>query len=380
VRVVVTGLAATYPLGGVAWDYLQYVLGFRALGCDVFYLEDTGQWLYDPAAATFTPDGGVGARWLGDCLARLDPALTRAWALHAPDGSWHGAGADGVLRACTGADLFVNVSGAAWLRDLHRRARVLAYVDTDPGYSQAVLAAGDDPRNAGIRRHDVFFTLGPNLGRPGCNLPTAGLVWRPTRPPIALEHWPAMSAPGRAFTTVMSWRIAPAPPRIAGRSYGGKDVEMLRGIELPRSTPETLEAAISGEAPRARLLAAGWRLADPAAVSASLDAYRAYLQTSAGELAFAKEVYVATRGGWFGPRSAAYLACGRPVVLQDTGFGDTLPIGPGLHAFASTAEAADALAVVRADPPAAAAHARSLAEAHFDASRVCAALIRDAGL
>lgn len=378
-RVVVTGLAATYPLGGVAWDYLQYVLGFRALGCDVFYLEDTGQWLYDPAATTFTPTGDTGARWLGACFAGLAPGVP--WAMRSADGVWHGAGEDAVARACTGADLLLNVSGAARLSDVQRRARVLVYVDTDPGYSQAVLAADEDRwRVDGIRAHDVFFTLGANVGRPGCSIPTVGIAWHPTRPPIALAHWPRMTTVGHAFTTVMSWRIEPAPPRIGGRTYGGKDVELLRGIELPRLTSVVLEAAISGAAPRERLADAGWRLADPGSISSSPADFRAYLQGSAGELSFAKEVYVATRSGWFGPRSAAYLACGRPVVLQDTGFGDTLPLGAGLHPFTTPADAAAALETIEAHPRAAASYARALAEEHFDAERVCTALLRDAGL
>src|SRR5881296_2218249 len=161
-RVVVTGLVATYPVGGVAWDYLQYVQGFRALGCEVTYLEDTGQWLYDPAAQTFTDDVRANARHLNDALASLEPALARRWSLRAA------------------ADLFLNLSGACWLRDAYSAARVKAYVDTDPGYSQARIAAVD----AGvadesirfsvdlIRQHDVFFTLGEEIGRPGCPIPT----------------------------------------------------------------------------------------------------------------------------------------------------------------------------------------------------------------
>ena len=130
-RVVVTGLVATYPVGGVAWDYLQYVQGFRALGCEVTYLEDTGQWLYDPAAQTFTDDVRAGARHLNDALASLDVALARCWSLRAPDGAYHGLDEAAVAHACAAADLFLNLSGSCWLRDAYRAARVKAYVDTD---------------------------------------------------------------------------------------------------------------------------------------------------------------------------------------------------------------------------------------------------------
>jgi hypothetical protein len=387
-RVVVTGLVATYPVGGVAWDYLQYVQGFQALGCDVTYLEDTGQWLYDPAAQTFTDQVGANARWLAEALATLDPALAGRWSLRAPDGAYHGLDEQAVARICAGADLFLNLSGSCWLREPYRAARVKAYVDTDPGYSQAKIAAVD----AGtandsirfsvnlIRQHDVFFTLGEAIGGPACPIPTGGLVWRPTRQPVVLGCWPVRAAPDGAFTTVMSWKIEPTPPSIGGRVYGGKDVEFERFIDLPRRTGETLEVALSGAAPRERIAAAGWRLRDAHDVSATMAAYREYIAGSRGELSIAKNVYVALRSGWFSTRTAAYLASGKPAVVQDTGFPTHVPTGPGLHAFMTPEEAVAALAAVRADYPRACRYARELAEACFRAEDVCARLLADAGL
>jgi hypothetical protein len=385
-RVVVTGLVATYPVGGVAWDYLQYVAGFRALGCEVVYLEDTGQWLYDPTAQTFTADATFGVRYLAGALARID--ANAAWALRAPDGRYHGLDEAAVGRACAGADFFLNLSGSCWLRETYRGARVKAYVDTDPGYSQAKLAAveagaGDDSMRFSvdlIRRHDVFFTLGEAIGTPACGVPTAGLTWHPTRQPIALERWPVTCTPAGAFTTVMSWKIEPTPPVVGGRVYGGKDVEFERFLDLPRRTSETLEVAVSGAAPRDRLGAAGWRVRDGHAVSGTMDAYRDYLAGSRGELSVAKNAYVALHTGWFSTRSAAYLACGKPIVVQDTGFSAHLASGPGLHPFTSAEGAVAALAAIRADYATACEHARSVAETHFAAARVCARLLADAGL
>jgi len=386
-RVIVTGLVATYPVGGVAWDYLQYVQGFHRLGCDVHYLEDTGQWLYDPVAGTFTDDAAANARWLDGCLASLDPALAGRGTVRGPDGRLHGLDEAALARLCAGTDLFLNLSGACWLRDSYRAARRKAYVDTDPGYSQAKIAAvaagvGDESAEFSvnlIRQHDLFFTLGENLGAPDCLIPSCGLVWHPTRQPIALDAWPVVAAPDGAFTTVMSWKIEPSPPTLGGRAYGGKDVEFERFMDLPARTPETLEVAISGAAPRDRIAAAGWRLRDAQAVSATMDAYRDYLVASRGECSIAKNVYVATRSGWFSTRSAAYLACGKPVVVQDTGFPAHVPTGPGVHAFATAEEAVAALAAIRADYAAACAHARATAEAHFAAERICARLLSDAG-
>ena len=388
-RIVVTGLVATYPVGGVAWDYLQYVQGFRALGCDVLYLEDTGQWVYDPAAQTFTADLSSNARWLAAALSSLDPALARSWAVRGPDGTLYGQDEPAVARFCASTDLFLNLSGSCWLREPYRSARVKAYVDTDPGYSQARIAAvdagttDDDTKFSVdlIRRHDVFFTLGENIGAADCLIPTCALRWHPTRQPIALANWPVRPAPDAApFTTVMSWKIEPTPPVFGGRRYGGKDVEFERFLDLPQRTPETLEVALSGDAPRDRLSAAGWRVIEASTVSGTMDAYRDYLQRSRGELSVAKNVYAATRSGWFSTRSAAYLASGRPVVVQDTGFPAYVPTGPGLHAFATAEQAVVGLAAIRADYARASTHAREVAVDCFAADRVCAKLLADAGL
>jgi len=388
VRVVVTGLAATYPVGGVAWDYLQYVQGFAALGCDVLYLEDTGQWFYDPAAATFTPDPETGSAYVARALDQLMPGARQRWAVRAPDGRFLGMDEPAVHDACAKADLFLNVSGSCWLRDAYRAARVAAYVDTDPCYSQAKLAATDAGladeavRESAtlIRRHDVFFTLGEHVGQPDCLIPTAGLTWLPTRQPVVLANWPVTPGPPGRFTTVLSWSINPTPPVVGGQSYGGKDVEFERFLDLPRRTPERLEAAISGAAPRERLAAAGWEIVDARLVSTTLDDYRRYLQGSRGELSVAKNAYVATRSGWFSTRSAMYLASGRPAVLQDTGFSAHLPLGPGLRAFTTREEAVGALAAVREDYAGACAHAREVAERCFRAEDVCARLLADAGV
>ena len=388
-RVVVTGLVATYPVGGVAWDYLQYVQGFAALDCEVVYLEDTGQWFYDPAAETFTPDADRGAAYLAGALRALLPGRALPWAVRKPDGTLLGLDEPALRRACAGAALFLNLSGSCWLREPYRAARIAAYVDTDPCYSQAKLAAADagiaDEATAEsaalIRAHDVFFTLGEHVGQPDCGIPTGGLTWLPTRQPVLLANWPVTPGPqGGAFTTVLSWSINPTPPAVGGRSYGGKDVEFARFLDLPRRTPEVLEAAISGAAPRERLAAAGWRVIDARTVSATLDDYRHYLQGSRGELSVAKQAYVATRSGWFSTRSAVYLACGRPAVLEDTGFSAHVPVGPGLQAFTTAEEAVAALAAVRADYRRACLHARVVAEECFRAEDVCARLLADASV
>src|SRR2546428_6023418 len=229
-RVIVTGLVATYPVGGVAWDYLQYVQAFHALGCDVHYLEDTGQWVYDPAAQTFTDDVSANAGYLAAALASLAPGLERRWTVRGPDGRLHGLEEWELAALCAKTDLFLNLSGSCWLREPYRAARVKAYVDTDPCYSQARIAAVD----AGVadestrfsvdllRRHDVLFTNGEHVGAADCLVPTCCIRWHPTRQPIVLSNWPVRAAPDGPFTTVMSGKIKPTPPVLGGRVSADK--------------------------------------------------------------------------------------------------------------------------------------------------------------
>src|SRR5262245_35126265 len=300
-RVVVTGFVATYPVGGVAWDYLQYLEGFRRLGCDVFYLEDSGRWRYDAAAGTFVEDATDGARYLSRALAWLDPNFSDAWSVRGAGAVVHGRDAAHAARVCAGADLLLTASGACVLRERYRAARVAAYVDTDPGYSQSRAAAVDagtiDPQTresvALMRQHDVFFSLGEHVGAPDCGVPTVGIAWKPTRQPIVLERWPTTPAPDGSFTTVMSWRIEQSPPMVDGHVYGGKDVEFERFLDLPGRTSERLEVAIAGAAPRERIRRAGWDVVDARGVSATMEDYRDYILRSRGELSVAKNAYVA---------------------------------------------------------------------------------------
>lgn len=221
VRVVVTGLIATYPVGGVTWDYVQYVRGLVALGHDVTYLEDTGQWVYSPRLQTFTDASGDNLAYLAAVMA--GGPVQVPWAFRDPHGVAYG---------------------------LDHGALVRAYVDTEPCYSQATLAAADAgsvtaeirESAAMIRGHDVFFSFAENLGRAECAIPTAGLTWHPTRHPIVLDDWPVTAAPADgAFTTVMSWKTDVTPPVIEGRVHGGKDVELTKILDLPRRTTSRLE-------------------------------------------------------------------------------------------------------------------------------------------
>jgi hypothetical protein len=383
---VVTGLIATYPVGGVAWDYLQYVHGLIALGHDVTYLEDTGQWVYSPRLMTFTEACDDNLVYLSRVLG--EGRVRVPWAFRDPHGAVHGLEPAALLRACREADLFLNVSGSCWLRDEYRGRGVHAYVDTDPCYSQAKLVAADAgtadapirDSAAMIRGHDVFFSFAENIGRPECVIPAAGLTWHPTRHPIVLADWPWSEPPAAgAFTTVMSWKIDVTPPVIGGRVYGGKDVELTKILTLPQRTSRPLEIALAGAAPRQQLTAAGWHLRDARAASATPELYQDYLAGSRGELSVAKEAYVATRSGWFSTRSASYLAMGRPVVIQDTGLATHYPLGDAILPFDDLDGAATALAEVERDYVRRCREARAIAAELLAAERVLGRLLADAG-
>lgn len=228
--------------------------------------------------------------------------------------------------------------------------------------------------------HDFFFTYAEAIGSPGCILPDMGITWQPTRPLVVKDLWDP-APPGRAWTTVMTWKNFQESIQHAGVTYGTKEMEFWRILNVPRATGLEIEVATGGaEVPRQEWERAGWRLVDAARVSDTHQAYRDYVQSSRGELSVAKNVYVGTGSGWFSCRSVCYLAAGRPVVLQDTGFSEFIPTGEGLLAFRDHEGAARCLRDVESDYPRHQAAARELALTCFDSSVVLGQLLGRVGL
>jgi hypothetical protein len=390
-RIAVTGLAATYPFGGVFWDYLQYPLGLRRLGHDVLYVEDTGKWCYDPRADTFVEDGAANAGFLARALAALDAGLADRWFYRDGAGRAYGRPWARVAEFCRTADLFLHVSASCWMRDEYLAAARVAFVDSDPMYTQASVPAYLDgtidadarARVEMLRAHAVHFTFGANVGAPDCRIPTGLFDWIPTRQPIVLDCFEPAAVPVTArrhvLTTVGSWEPAETGPVVAGVRYGGKGVEFERFLDLPGRCAMPIELATGGRAPVGRLRAHGWRIVDGYGVSRDPWVYREYLARSFGELSVAKNAYVASRSGWFSCRTACYLALGVPAVVQDTGFGAAIPTGEGVFSFATTDEAAAAVDRLLTDPDRHAKAAWALAEEYFDAGKVLDRLIRQAG-
>jgi hypothetical protein len=370
-NIVCSGFLIRYPLGGLSWHHLQYLVGLQRLGHEVAYFEDYG-WsnsCYDPARGDMTADPAYGIAYL---LSVLRPyGLDGRWCYLAEDRTAHGMPRERLAQLCRECDVYLNLSNINWIPELEQcQRRVL--VDTDPVFTQIGAHGLGGP----FSRYHAFFSYGENAHRPGCDMPTGGVRWLPTRQPVVLDVWSVEPGdPTASFTTVMNW--SPLGDREhEGQVYGQKDREFEPFFSLPRDTGEIMEVAISAPvAVRKRLAAGGWRLADPLKVTRSPSSYQRYLRASRAEFSVAKHGYVSTRCGWFSDRSAAYLASGRPAIVQDTGFSDFLPCGRGLLAYRTLEEVVAAMRLLDYDYEAHCQAARAVAEEYFDAHKVLTDLL-----
>jgi len=377
-RIIVSGLIAQFPLGGVAWDYVQYVAGLAQLGYDAYYFEDTGVWPYNPEEGGISKTCDYNVRYLRAVMERF--GLGERWAYCFPDGlQWFGLSDRKRKEVTESADLLLNISGTLAAPAKYRAVRRLAYIDSDPVFTQVKLARGETSLASLMAAHDVHFSFGEAL--PG-NTPATSYTWIPTRQPILLDEWPVSDERREVFTTVMNWTTA-RPIVHEGVSYGQKDVEFQRFIDLPsRVKPTEVEIAVNlgktRKTPHDLLRHNGWRLADPDKVCPDLDSYRRYLSTSKAEWSVAKNGYVVGKPGWFSCRSACYLAAGRPVVVEDTGFGAVIPTGRGVLSFSDPDQAIADIHEVEANYGPHARAAREIAHEFFDARKVLTRLVERA--
>ena len=370
-RIVVAGALANRPgNGGGAWVRLAWVHGLAALGAEVMFVEELAAGADRQRGVAFF--NAIGSRWGLDGRSALITADGQAVA---------GAAPEEAADFANGADLLVNISGNLTWAPVFEGVRRRAYIDLDPGFTQIWIAAG--VALPGLERHDLHFTVGESIGTADCTVPTGRIRWLPLRQPVVLAHWPALPPPDDPrFTTVASWRGAYGSVEFDGRRYGLKAHEFRRFSALPQALPFSAEIALdihpADHADLQRLLNNGWHLVDPALVAHSPETFRDYICGSAAELSVAQGVYVETRCGWFSDRSARYLAAGRPVIVQDTGFGRHLPIGEGLLAFRTPEEAVAAARKVARDLAAHGRAARRIAADHFDARVVLGGFLEQA--
>jgi hypothetical protein len=380
-EVVVAASVAQRPgYGGHAWAILQWVLGLRSIGRRVLLVDRLEpEMCVDAGGRRCAPERSANLRYLRAVMRRF--GLDGDWAVLCDGGRRAvGLAREQLLRRVSAAAGLLDVMGFMTDGGVLERCRRRVFVDIDPGYGQMWCDAGLDHPLDG---HDAHVTIGENIGRPDCAIPTCGIDWVTTPQPVALEHWTPAPA-GAAYTGVASWRGPYGTTTHNGVTYGSRVHEFRSFLPLPRLRPRRFELALDIHPAEERDIAAlrdnGWSLVDPRAACGDPDAYRDFIRGSRAEFMVAQQIYVGTRSGWFSDRSTCYLASGKPVLAQDTGFTDRYPSGRGLLAFSTLEEAAAGIDAIEANHAAHAAAAREIAEEYFDARKVLPRVLERVGL
>jgi len=376
--VLLAGYLVRCPLGGYAWQVLHYLVGLRALGFDAYFYEDSEFYSgsYDPVSGNENVGFENGIAFAGDFLARF--GLGDSWLF------W-----DAQSDRCYGTtrnrrDLLASAQLAITLAPVTRLPRragqTKLFIDIDPGFTQIRAAQGDRGIGELLADHDLHFSFGENIGRPGCAVPTADVEWRATRQPIALDFWQADPIdPQAPFTTIGRWDESRRDLDFDGQTFAWrKRAEWMKFLDLPTRTGQRFEVAFDTESvpgDTELLRSHGWVIRDPIEISRDAWRYREFIQASKGEFTVAKDLNIRLRTGWFSDRAACYLAAGRPVITQDTGFDTVLPTGKGLFAVHDATAAAAAIEQLAADPVGQSAAARKLASDYFEAGKVLARML-----
>lgn len=379
-RIIVLGDIVRGPLGGHCWHYLQYVMGVDKIGHDVFYLEDSGdnEWsCYDPAKYVSGKDPTYGLGFITQVFDRI--GLGVRWAYHdAHTSTWFGPAASRVSEICNEADLLINVSGSNLIRPWLSNIPIRVFVDTDPVFTQIGRITNTAAKNLAAQ-HTAFFSFGENFCNGRSTVPDDGFEWQATRQPVVLDAWPVTEGTSAGkFTTVMLWDSFGAV-EYNGCRYGMKSDSFRPYLDLPQKVGPILELALGGRsAPRGELVSRGWALADPLKQTRDPWIYQRYIQKSKAEFSVAKHGYVISQPGWFSERSAAYLASGRPVVVQEAGFSDWLETGRGIISFRTPEEAVAGIQEINRQYVSHCRAAREVAEEFFDSGKVIKSLIERA--
>jgi hypothetical protein len=381
--ILVLHLAGQIPLAGIAWQALHYVLGLRRLGYDVWYIEDSGANPYDPRQQSIVEDCGYNVAFVKAMMERFD--LGDRWAYwDAASDVVHGISKERLMALYGEATALFNLCGATRLREEHMKTPVRIFVDTDPVFEQAKVAAGNADSLEYLGMHTHHFTYGENLGNEDCPVPMVGFQWKKTRPPVLVDLWDAgCVAAGPFFTSVATWENKGKDIRVGDETYRwSKHVNFLRFLDLPRQVLQPFRLAMSPPTAEveARVREGGWDIVDPVPVSADMQAYRDFVVTSRGEFTVAKDIYVRPKSGWFSDRSVCYLAAGRPVITQETGFSKFIETGRGLFPFSSLEEIKDAVARITADYAAHSVGAIEVAYESFDADSVLRKMVKEADI
>jgi hypothetical protein len=385
-KIVVLGMMTNFPVAGNIWLVAQYLVGFRRLGYDVYYVEAHAVTPTKFVERYVDDASGCAAAFIDAVMRRFD--LADHWAFHAlhEDGHCYGMTEAQLKQLYASADLLINLHGGTVPLPEHAATGRLVYLETDPVALEVEVYKNVPEAIAFLEPHVAFFTWGENYGNDDCRVPLSPrFPFRPTRPPVVPDLWlgAGNGGPRKAFTTVGNWRQDARDVELDGVIYRwSKHHEFLKFIDTPLRTGGTFELALSRcrDNDRRLLEANGWRVRDALAVSSDLDSYRTYLGGSRGEFTVAKEQNVRLRSGWFSERSAQYLAAGRPVITQETGFSNVLPTGEGLFGFSTMDEIERAVAEIDADYERHCTAAAALARECFGYEPVLGRLLSDVGL
>jgi hypothetical protein len=378
-RIIVLGYVVRWPLGGMVWSNLHYLMGLARLGYDVYFVEDSDDYpsCYDPARGLTDTDPTYGLEFARRTFERI--GLGERWAYHdAHTSCWFGPCAGRAVEICKEGDLLLNLACVNPLRSWLTEVPCRAYVDEDPAFTQVRNLTRPEAHNRALQ-HTIFLSFGENIGRSGSAIPTDGLPWQPTRQPVVLDVLPVTPGPSQGrFTAVMQWESY-QPLEYGGVCYGMKSEVFLPYVDLPGRAGRIFELAVgSASAPRELLRRKGWALRDPLEAPRDPWTYEDFIRRSKAEFGVVKHGYVVSRSGWFSERSACYLASGRPVLMQETGFSDWLPTGAGVFSFATPEEALAGIQEINSRYEYHCRAAREIAEAYFDARKVLSELIERA--
>jgi hypothetical protein len=376
-RIIVLDSIVRLPMGGMAWHHLQYPMGLAALGHDVYSFGDSNDYpwsCYDPVRHVTDTNPSYGLGFAARTFERVE--LGDRWAYYdAHTKAWLGPCRRRAEELCASADLLINLGNSNPFRSWHGGIPVRVLVDTDPAFTQ-IRNLTDSALRTRALQHTAFFCFGENVASGRSSVPDDGLPWQPTRQPVVLDAWPLTPGPvGARFSTVMQWDSYPVR-EYQGCRYGMKSDSFEKYSELPAKAGPVFELALgNAHAPRASLRDKGWVIRDPTELSRHPWTYQEYIQASKGEFTVAKQGYVISRSGWFSERSAVYLASGRPVITEETGFSDWLPTGTGIFSFRDADEVLSAIEQIDKAYEFHCRAARDIAEEFFDSRRVLTRLI-----
>jgi hypothetical protein len=386
-RIVVMGFMGGMPIAGVIWQHIHYVVGLQRLGHDVYYIEDSARLPYNPETFEVNEEFDYAATILGRLAREFD--FKDRWAYCArylKKKPTAGLSLNKIRELYDSADAILNICGTQEFNDDLLKSDRIIYVESDPGVEQIKIDNGSRPTAEYLRRHHALYTFGENVGTKTFPVPLHGFKWHATRQPIVTDLWKTNRAPkrGAVFTSIANWSTSGLKDIVwRGEKYlWSKSREFLRFVTAPKRARETFELATNISQPRTRrkFERYGWRLVSPSQMSVDYWLYRDYIQRSKGEFTVAKDQYVRLNTGWFSDRSACYLAAGRPVITQETGFTKNYGGEAGLLAFRSVEDIAEAVKMVNADYKKHSGAARRVAREVFEAETVLQSLLERAGI